>query len=344
MDKVINPHDKLFREIWSKKEYAKDFFINYLPKDILEIIDLDSIEISKDSFIEKELKDYFSDLLYKANFSNEPGYIYFLFEHKSYQETLIHIQLLEYIIKIWRLHLKQVNKDQLPIVIPLVLYHGTKSWEVDTKLSSLFSEQYKKLKKYLPDFQFILYDLTKYSDEEIRGEIISRIFLLILKHIFDKDISKKLPQIVSLFKDIINQETGLKYLETFIRYLFNTVDNITTDEVNDIIKQSISKDKGELIMTLAEKLRNEGYNKGIEQGMHKGIEQGMNKGLQQGMNKGLQQGILESIELGLDIKFGTKGLHLMQFVRRINDINRLRSIKEAIKKMNTVDELKTMFN
>ena len=340
MDKVINPHDKLFREIWSKKEYAKDFFINYLPKDILELIDLDSIEISKDSFIEKELKDYFSDLLYKANFSNEPGYIYFLFEHKSYQETFIHIQLLEYIIKIWRLHLKQGNKENLPIVIPLVLYHGAKSWKVDTKLSSLFSGQHKKLKEYLPDFKFILYDLTKYSDEEIRGEIISRIFLLILKHIFDKDIIQKLPKILSLFKDISNQDSGLKYLETFIRYLFNTVDNITTDEVDNIIKQSISEDKGDLIMTLAERLRSEGYNMGVQ----KGVQQGLQQGLQQGIQKGIQQEITESIESILDIKFGQKSLHIMSFVRKISDINRLKSIKEAIKKINSVDELKAMLN
>ena len=66
MTKIINPHDKLFRETWQNKDIAIDFLENYLPADILSLTDLDTIEISKDSFIEDDLKDFFSDLLYKV--------------------------------------------------------------------------------------------------------------------------------------------------------------------------------------------------------------------------------------------------------------------------------------
>ena len=104
---ITNSHDKLFKEIWSDKSNAKSFLENYLPKKILEITDLDSLELCKGSFIEKNLQEFYSDMLYKVNFQKEPAYIYFLFEHKSYPDNLIHIQLLEYIIKIWKLEIKQ---------------------------------------------------------------------------------------------------------------------------------------------------------------------------------------------------------------------------------------------
>lgn len=105
-EKITNPHDRLFRETWSNRETAADFLMNYLPAEILSVTDLESLEICKDSFIEEELKDYYSDILYRVAFDGEEGYIYLLFEHKSYADRLIFLQLLEYMIRIWRLLMK----------------------------------------------------------------------------------------------------------------------------------------------------------------------------------------------------------------------------------------------
>ena len=111
MDSVSTPHDKLFREIYSHKAEAQSFLDNYLPPDVRELLELDSVEIRKDSFIDDELRAYYSDLLYMVRLRGEPAYIYVLFEHKSYSERLIHLQLFEYMAKIWRLHLKQRTRN-----------------------------------------------------------------------------------------------------------------------------------------------------------------------------------------------------------------------------------------
>jgi len=252
MTEIISPHDKLFRETWSNVEVARDFLLHYLPEKVLNVIDLDTLEISKESFVEKELKDYFSDIFYKINLEGEPGYIYFLLEHKSYQDKLIHLQLLEYLLKIWQLHLKQSKVKRLPIIIPLVLYHERRKWSAGRKFSSLLSGPKEVLVEYIPDFQYILYDLGRYSDEEIKGSIIPRVVMLLFKHIFDPDLRGKLPGILSLMHDLLEQDTGLKYLETLLRYLFNTMDNITVDEIKNIVEHSLSEEKGGVIMTLAE--------------------------------------------------------------------------------------------
>ncbi len=34
MEKIINPHDKFFKQIFSKEEHAKEFLNIYLPKHI----------------------------------------------------------------------------------------------------------------------------------------------------------------------------------------------------------------------------------------------------------------------------------------------------------------------
>jgi hypothetical protein len=56
---ISNPHDKLFKQIWSDRETAADFLANYLPADICDLIDLKTLEICKDSFVDKNLTEYF---------------------------------------------------------------------------------------------------------------------------------------------------------------------------------------------------------------------------------------------------------------------------------------------
>jgi predicted transposase/invertase (TIGR01784 family) len=131
MTLVSNPHDKLFKQIWSDRETAADFLANYLPGDICDLIDLKTLEICKDSFVDKDLKEYFSDLLYKVSFGAQSGYVYMLFEHKSYPRKITALQLLSYICRIWNLHFTQQGLP-LPVIIPLVLYHGRNEWNGST--------------------------------------------------------------------------------------------------------------------------------------------------------------------------------------------------------------------
>ena len=49
------PHDKFFKELMSRKKSALDFLRYYLPEEIVNQLDLPTLSISKDSFVDKEL-------------------------------------------------------------------------------------------------------------------------------------------------------------------------------------------------------------------------------------------------------------------------------------------------
>jgi uncharacterized membrane protein len=42
---VNNPHDRLFRKTWSNLENVRSFLQHYLPVDVLNLVDLDSLAI-----------------------------------------------------------------------------------------------------------------------------------------------------------------------------------------------------------------------------------------------------------------------------------------------------------
>jgi predicted transposase/invertase (TIGR01784 family) len=217
---------------------------------VLKLVDLNTLEISKDSFIEKDLAEYHSDILYKVKLTNgSQGFIYVLFEHKSYYDRFVHLQLLEYMVKIWRLYIKQHKKqpDFLPIVIPLLVCHARKEWPEDTvRLASLLSGPVDDLTAYIPNFGFELYDLHRYSDDQIKGTIASRVILLLLKHIRDPDLRQKLPGIFALMQALMKKETGLQWLEVVIRYLASALeeDELTWKQIKEIAEQAISKETG----------------------------------------------------------------------------------------------------
>ncbi len=168
---MFKPHDLFFKETFSNLEVAKNFIENYLPFEVLLAVDLNSLSVQKDSFINKNLKESHADLLFKANIAGQEGYIYFLFEHKSYKSHLIALQLLRYMVDIWDVKTRKDKTQVIPIIIPLVIYHGKHTWEVVKSLSGLmpqYSGLSEHLKKYVPNYEFLLYDVSGVPPEDVK--------------------------------------------------------------------------------------------------------------------------------------------------------------------------------
>ena len=115
MSKINNVHDKFFKQTMTDRKVARSMLENYLRGHILKLIDLENMELEKDSMIEEELKDVFSDLIYRVGLNGKDAYLYFLFEHKSYPYKKIALQLLKYMRNIWELKMNQ-NDKKLPLI------------------------------------------------------------------------------------------------------------------------------------------------------------------------------------------------------------------------------------
>ncbi|WP_040016034.1 hypothetical protein [Desulfobacter postgatei] len=88
-------------------------------------------------------------------------------------------------------------------------------------------------------------------------------------------------------------------------------DELSLKEIKEMAEQAISKETGEYIMTLAEKLRKEGEERGKLEGKLEGLK--------------------ETIELGITLKFPGDIDTVMIEVNKIDDLKTLVKIKEAIK-------------
>ena len=64
---IHNPHDKFVKDVFADKERAIAFFEQFLPEEILAIIDLRTLEYQPNSYITSELSEIFSDMLFKIH-------------------------------------------------------------------------------------------------------------------------------------------------------------------------------------------------------------------------------------------------------------------------------------
>jgi len=284
MSEINNVHDKFFKQTMTDKKTARSMLENYLPKEILKLIDLEDMELKKNSMIEEELKDIFSDLIYKVSLNGKEAYLYFFFEHKSYPYKKIALQLLKYMRGIWELETKEGKEEKLPLIIPLVFYHGRLKWNIGLRLSDILDEIPVELKDYLPDFKYLLYDFSPYSDQEITGRIELRIFLQLLRYIFtDIELFKdQIKGIIELFEELTDKGTAMEYFEVVIRYIMHAREGIDEKELVKIASE-VSTERGEAIMTIAEKLKMEGRKEGIEEGIKEGKMEIIRNMLKNGM-------------------------------------------------------------
>ncbi len=263
MSGISTPHDHFFKQLLSHGEAARDFMRYYLPPEVVKLLDLSTLEASKDTFVDTELRTHFSDLLYKVAWKKGgEAYIYVLFEHKSYPDEGVAFQLLRYVVRIWEQDLRQ--QGQMLPILPVVLYHGVARWKVALDLWSLFDAP-EEMRAYVPDYRYCLCDLSAYSDEEIKGAVLLQVGLLTLKYILRDDVETHLGHILGLGAELLGQETGLKYLETLLRYLSAGTDKLREEELRRVV-EAIVPEGGNLMATIAERWMQQGLEQGLRQG------------------------------------------------------------------------------
>ncbi|MCK4763036.1 MAG: Rpn family recombination-promoting nuclease/putative transposase [Candidatus Aminicenantes bacterium] len=298
-ERIASPHDKAIKKFLSEKETAKSYFLEYLPAEITKDMDFSTLKISKDSFVDKKMTDYYSDLLYEVKLKNMRAFVYLLIEHKSWADHFTAFQLLKYMVRIWELYLKQDKKAKtLPLILPIVIYHGPPKWSKDTNFISLFDDKTPGyVKDYIPDFCYTLHDISHLPDEEIKGDVLLRILFKTLKYIYTPELRHRLPEILQLFHDLTDKKKGAEYLGVLLRYLTGSARNLTEEDLEESVTKII--EGGDLMSTIAEKWVQKGREQGRKEGIEKGIEKGRKEGREETRREMAKRLIQKAIDLNI---------------------------------------------
>ena len=268
---ISKSHDRLIRETLEDHDRTVEFLKQALPPKITELLQWESLTREEGTFIDEKLKEFQTDILFsiKTRYSSTIN-IYILFEHKSHPDKNILNQLLRYLALIY-------SKNTGAPVIPLVFYHGREMWNIPvnfTQALGLPIELRELLREYLPDFSYVLYNLKDQDINQMIASLSLKAILYIMKNIWDMINESEIEQLFVTFRDLFQDNSGIKIIEKLLIYLYSNSE-IEPETVKSVISRVISPDEGDIAMTTAERLMQQGMQQGMEQGMKQGMKQGI---------------------------------------------------------------------
>lgn len=178
-------------------------------------------------------------------------------------------QVLTYIIGIWRSAIED-GKNELPIVIPIVIYHGEDKWNYKTDLRDLildYNNLPQCIKERMPVLKHDFININEHTEDDIeKYNPLAKMVIRSFKYIFADDDKLIKAFIISVDEASVSMKTEelSKMIEILLIYYGAANRNLTEENIISKIKEL--EGKGEKIMTILEARELKGIEKGIREG------------------------------------------------------------------------------
>jgi predicted transposase/invertase (TIGR01784 family) len=269
MEQLPTPHNNFFHFALSHLPNARGLIETQLSQAALAEMNLDTLQLQTGSFVDADLREKFSDLLFSVELNNSVAdgaskqtLVYFLFEHKSQSDPLTVLQLLSYLVRIW----EQRARDgvQLCPVVPLVVYHGETGWTAARSLAELVTST-PGLAEYQIHFRPPLLDLSRLDDHEILGEPVLRNTLRLLKYSRSKQLVDKLAEILRIIGSELPERILADWIQAIGVYVMTVNKNIDHEQYKQTLASILPTqfEPG----SLADRLLIQGREEGREEGL-----------------------------------------------------------------------------
>jgi hypothetical protein len=174
-------------------------------------------------------------------------------------------------VRIWEKK-KQERSKTLPVIIPMIFYHGKTRWRHPIRFSEYFKAP-DDMHSYVPDFSADFIDAQDITISRAFANSLLQAAVMAFKHSF-RGLGKHVWEILLTAAGSSHDPRFEDFLTALLRYILLVLKGGYEEEVRKAVKAINMREVEEAYMTIAEKLRKEGMEKGIEEGLEKGIKEG----------------------------------------------------------------------
>ncbi len=188
------------------------------------------------------------------------------------------LRILEYMLRIWRAHLTETpTATSLPPIVPIVLHHSEQGWTASTSFDTLFEVDARvaaELSPFLPSFRFVLDDVSRATNEELRARAVTALAKLVLgclRH------ARRMPGMLGdaghwqqTLWEAKAAPHGIHALGVVLRYMFDVSDARDANQIQRFFALAGEPAITEECVTLTERLIEKGLKKGRVEGRVEG--------------------------------------------------------------------------
>ncbi|QOR71149.1 Rpn family recombination-promoting nuclease/putative transposase [Ruania alkalisoli] len=226
----LNPHDAMFRAVVGVPANAASVLASVLPAEVAGGFDLGGLRPEPGSFVDAEMRQRHTDLLFSTHLNGKPALVYVLVEHQASSDRWMALRVLEYVTRICDRYRAQHSRERtLPAVLPVVVYQGRRRWNAPTRLEALYDVDAKQaLGEFLPRHQFVLQDLTGVEVEALLAAPLTpaaRLALAMLRFAPDQQhLAQVLDQFIDDLLILIGKHPADRMFATIMEYAYQVSD------------------------------------------------------------------------------------------------------------------------
>ncbi len=285
------------RALVDKPSRAASLLTDYLPPKVAALLDLKApLEAVKGSFVDEDAHSSQCDALFRVRLKDgQDARLYVLLEHKSQVDAATPLQLLGYMVNIWRSEIERSKSERsksedggndikLPAIIPLVFYHGRGRWKAARSVLEMIDAP-EGMESFVREFAYVVHDLGEVAPDRLSTSPEVRSGLLALRFAFAKEV---LPELLDAITG--GPVAGSAFERHIVRYM--TEHKGLTPAMLEASLRRTKPDHWEVLMgTIAQAWIEEGRAEGLEKGLERGLERGLQRGLERGRAEGIEKGI-----------------------------------------------------
>ncbi len=266
------PHDALFKAAFGAPADAAGLFRSVLPTHVIAAIEWSSLVRLPGSFVDPDLADRHSDLLFSVELHDgDEVLLYLLVEHQSGVDPDMPLRVLGYEVRIW----ERCKTRPRSLILPIVLAHAAGGWTEPTSFGAQFVPRPEELgiAELVPQFEVTIIDLADRTDDEIlRWSLgtFQKLALWLMRDARDNAVFQAaLPRWKQLLSDAHDAARraphAMQAFSQLIHYVWHVIGDLRFTEFRAKLLEQIP-DAQDTVMTIAEELFEQGRAQGIEQG------------------------------------------------------------------------------
>jgi putative YhgA-like transposase len=255
----------LFKSAFEVPAAAAALLRELVPVMLRELIAWDTLHGEPASFVDPDLADLHSDLLYSAQLRTDPPErLHVLLEHQSTADPGMPLRTLSYRTRIWTRCRKQRSEAWLPPILTVLVSHVPGGWTTSRSLDDLFTPgllAIPDLAALVPKCSVIIEDLARLSDDDLQTRSLPAFQKLALWLLRDARVPRRLLDAfdtwIEAFGEAERAPGGIDAITALLTYLFRVIDPMHHRELRAKIHQ-LGPRAEEISMTIAEQLIEEG--------------------------------------------------------------------------------------
>ncbi len=167
-------HDSGYKLLFSHPHLVESLIRGFVPGPWLDRLDFTSLETVSEAHPRDEIAMRYDDMIWRLRWrgSDQWIYVYLMLEFQSTVHPFMAVRVLDYDAGLYRQIVRALSLkrgDQLPIVLPMVLYRGDKAWNAEEDVFDLIAPAPAEIEPYLPHLRYLLLDANAFPADRLEA-------------------------------------------------------------------------------------------------------------------------------------------------------------------------------